>query len=305
MAKARRHGRRGSTPFKVDVINRKSVIRVTVPKVFSVIHNAAQMVTFLNKIKVYALRYNIELDLSGVCSITTDAVAALSATLRSITDYCHVRGTNPKNPAALDVLVESGFFQIVKSIEPIPICTKGRIAQKKTGKKVEPSIARDLIQLGTRALYGLSQHRKAAYSTIIECMNNTHNHASKPDRMKQTWLATVYADTQERRVCYTFVDAGVGIFRSLRIGTLKKAYKRLGLTNNGDILFDILKGKVESSTGMPYRGKGLPSIYKHVENGRIKSLTILANDVFANVAAGKYTILPSDFNGTLLYWETE
>jgi hypothetical protein len=70
-------------------------------------------------------------------------------------------------------------------------------------------------------------------------------------------------------------------------------------------LRDILEGKIESRTGIPYRGKGLPAIYKAFLSGRISKLVIIANDVYANVADGDYRKMGTELGGTLLYWETD
>jgi hypothetical protein len=96
----------------------------------------------------------------------------------------------------------------------------------------------------------------------------------------------------------------VGIFRSVKIGTIRKLYKMVGLRNDADILREILEGTVESSTGQPYRGKGLPAIYGQSNRGSVKSLVIIANDVYGNVAKGEYRLIRNSFHGTLLYWET-
>ena len=67
----------------------------------------------------------------------------------------------------------------------------------------------------------------------------------------------------------------------------------------------MLQGKVPSTTGLSYRGKGLPSIYRAQERGHLKSLVIIANDVYANIAADDYHSLKENFPGTLIYWEIE
>jgi hypothetical protein len=99
------------------------------------------------------------------------------------------------------------------------------------------------------------------------------------------------------------VDAGVGIFGSVRLGKIRAFYRLIGLRTDTDILRDMLQGKVESSTGYSYRGKGLPAINRLSEAGKIESLIVVANDVFADISAGQYRMLPVAFRGTLLYWE--
>jgi hypothetical protein len=86
---------------------------------------------------------------------------------------------------------------------------------------------------------------------------------------------------------------------------LRTLYRFLGIRSDAYILREMLLGKVESSTGISYRGKGLPAVYRLSQLGKIQRLTIIANDVYANVSAGQYRILRIAFRGTLLYWEIE
>lgn len=202
------------------------------------------------------------------------------------------------------MLVGSGFFAHVNKMQPLPSVSHGQISQEQS-KKVQPDLAKELIHFGTRAL-GSEQKCTSAYSVLIESMSNTHNHAApKHPTDPELWWATVFADAARKRVCFTFVDTGVGIFRSVRLSKVRKLYKVLGIQSDADILREMLHGKVESSTGHAYRGKGLPNIYKMSKTGRIKSLTIVANDVYCNVPANEYRMLKNSFHGTVLYWEIE
>lgn len=283
---------------------RRTFASISVPSTFSMRRNPEGTITFLRAVSFYGKGHNLNLDLSGVTEITTDAIAALIATIKPIEDRAVVIGNFPADDACRETLVQSGFFSYVKAAKPLPACKKGMIARRQS-KKVEPMIARDLIRLGTEGTYGSPRRCQAAYRTMIESMNNTHNHAGGKRDLRELWWLTVYAEPAQGHVSYTFLDTGVGILQSVRVGTIRRAYKLLGLTDDARILQDILEGKVESSTGIPHRGKGLPAIYRLSQEGRIKSLVIVANDVYANVDARDYRTLPQAFHGTLLYWETE
>ncbi|MDP8989530.1 MAG: hypothetical protein M3N41_05535, partial [Acidobacteriota bacterium] len=94
-----------------------------------------------------------------------------------------------------------------------------------------------------------------------------------------------------------------GIFKSVRFDKLRSFYKMVGFKSNADLLLDILHGKVESSTGYDYRGKGLPAIYQQFVRGGLQALVFVANDVYANIGRNEYRTLPEPFNGTVIYWE--
>jgi hypothetical protein len=178
---------------------------------------------FFLSLELYSTKYKLNLDLSGVQQITTDAIAALIATVLRL--GVPVAGNLPINTDAQRMLMDSGFFEYVNSTQNLPKIKRGSIKRQKS-RMVEPLVARDLVHFGTKSIFGASQKSTAAYSTLIECMANTRNHASgrsdknKPEkkRIPETWWATVYADAGRGKICFTFVDTGVGIFRSVRLG---------------------------------------------------------------------------------------
>jgi hypothetical protein len=281
----------------------RSFVPLQAPRVFSLLKDPESVIEFLRKIKSVGGRNHLAFDFSGITLMTVDAVAAFIATIRAM-PATQVKGNLPKEPAVAEMLTQSGFFDHLRSRKRVPTSTKGRIAQKQS-TRVEPKIAQDLIHVGTQAIFGASKRQQATYRVLIESMTNTMNHAADYAEGKQTWWATVYADLESKRVCYTILDMGVGVFRSLKVRGLRKFYLALGMRNNSDILKDILQGKVESSTGIKYRGKGLPAIYRDALSKRIQSLVIITNNVYANIETGEFRLLPKAFNGMLLYWENE
>jgi hypothetical protein len=306
----RKTGRRfrGTNAQRQQAQSRRRFQTVQAPSVFSIVNNPDEAVRFFLNLELYAGRYNIQLDLSKVQTLTTDAIAALIATIRRLDVF--VRGNLPSDPDTQRMLLESGFFDYVSSTQQLPKVKRGSIEQQKS-KMVEPVVAKELVHFGTKNILGASQKCTAAYSTLIECMANTRNHASgrsdknMPQKRKpaETWWATVYADTGRKKICFTFVDTGVGIFRSVRLGTVRKIYSLFGVKNDSDILRDMLQGKVPSSTSLSFRGKGLPYMNRLAQQKRISSLVIVANEVYANVSLGKFEMLRVQFHGTLVYWE--
>jgi hypothetical protein len=307
-AKRRRHRGKQQKRHQQPIAQR-AFYTLAAPSNFSIVQNSTATIAFLNNLRFYSAKYNINLDLSRVASLTTDAIAALVATTGALTRAgTLINGVSPNDAVAQRILIGSGFFDHYHSQQPLPHVPHGQILREKS-KKVQPDLARDLIHFGIKALTGIDGKCSAAYRVLIESMSNTHNHAlsakARRDRSQEgeTWWATVYADAERKRVCFTFVDVGVGIFESVRLGKIRFLYRLVGLRKDTDILRDLLQGKVESSTGYSYRGKGLPAINRLSEAGRIESLIIVANDVYANVSASEYKILPVAFRGTLLYWE--
>lgn len=276
---------------------------IEAPKVFSLIDNPEETIRFFHEIEAISAHNNVSLDLEGTESLSTDAVAAFVATIRKpdIWSQTGIRGNQPAADGPRKMLIESGFFSHVKSEQPIA-SVKGKISERNS-KKVEPGTARDLIHLAMKVLFGTPQRSQPAYRALIECMNNTHNHASRRLDHRETWWATAYADVARGRACFTFVDTGVGIFKSVHVGAISKLLKFTGIETDADLLRDLLEGKIESSTGEPFRGKGLPAIYRLCQAGALKVLVIIANDVYARVETANYRQMDTSFKGTLLYWE--
>jgi hypothetical protein len=276
---------------------------LAVPPVFSVVQNPEETLQFIQKLVTFARRHNVRLDLSSASTITTDAVAALLRTMTMVEGLAEITGNQPSSQPAKDVLLQSGFFDHVRSTTAVPKATQGKVLQKRSDK-VESPTAAELIHVGTHALHGSPQLRMSSFRALIEGMLNTHNHAAASRRNKETWWASVYADKGRGRICFTFVDTGVGIFKSVRVRGVRGFYRKVGILDNSQILRDILQGRVQSSTGLHYRGKGLPAIYNDAQNGNLLGLIIVTNDVYADVSAGQYRLLKTPFRGTLLYWET-
>ena len=139
------------------------------------------------------------------------------------------------------------------------------------------------------------------YRPLIECMANTRKHAWRDGY--ESWWLSVYHIPNTKTTAFAFFDTGIGIFKSAKIEILAKFAIRLGLKKNSDVLKQILEGKITSSTGLPYRGKGLPKIFSDYKLQSLKKLHIAANDTFADFDDGAFIDLQDELHGTFLYWE--
>src|ERR1700731_3653356 len=281
------------------------LIPLKVPQTFSMIENPVETIAFFRMFRDITRKSNLRLDMQEVSRITIDAITALVAEIVALGQSRLVNGTYPKENGCRDFLMQSGFHDYVKPTQVVPPGKKGKIAKRKS-KLVESVTAKELIRLGSEAAYGTARRCYAGYAALVECMSNTHNHATGRTATQgtETWYSTVYGDKDRDRICFAFLDTGVGIFRSVKYGFIRRLYRLVKWQDDRQILKDILHGEVESRTGLPFRGKGLPSIYRDLKAGRIKSLVIVANDVYANVATDDYRILDTRYPGTLLYWES-
>lgn len=134
-------------------------------------------------------------------------------------------------------------------------------------------------------------------------MANTKKHAKGTTKRDEKWWLMSYYDSSSKITTVSFIDTGVGIFESTKIKRALKLLVSIGIKTRGDILRSILKGEIESSTGLPYRGKGLPKIYDDFKRKHIHSLHIISNNAYADVANENYYELTDSLKGTFLYWQ--
>jgi len=136
-------------------------------------------------------------------------------------------------------------------------------------------------------------------------MLNTLNHASATSK-NEPWWAAVYFDSERKRVCFTFVDQGVGIFRSSRLEqSLKILFGHLTIPTNAEILRRIFRGEIPSTTNAVGRGNGIPGIYAHAQAKRIREFAVIANNAIGRAESDTYETVSPPFDGTMLYWEVE
>lgn len=275
-------------------------VAVKLPPNFSFIDNPKAVLKVFAQFRAFAREgTDVLLDFQDVDRITPDAIALLLAKASFYSKTIMVRGNRPKKQEADLMLHESGFYRLVGVSQKKP--SYGLLEMHKS-KVVDPLVAANARRLAAEKTFGDSDRKiQPLYRTLIECMANTRNHAS-PDQTINWWLS-VYNDPLTKITSFAFCDTGVGIFKSAKIKKLAKFALGIGYYSRKDILRLILEGKVPSSTGLPYRGKGLPKIYSDYKNKHIKRLFIAANDIFADFDSGTFLELEDELNGTFLYWE--
>lgn len=293
-------------PYRhVQTANTGSLVTITAPSYFSFIRNTDVMLEFFAQIKQTSRRGNkIFIDFRKTDRITADAIAVFLAIIKA-EKYTAIYGNVPEDSAARNFFSQSGVFKHVRQERRHRIPegpNTGHIEEKKS-QTVEPETADGLISFATTTLFGEARKCGAAYSTLIECMSNTRDHASKSISTPETWWATVYCFPETGAACFTFIDCGVGIFNSVKLKPLKSLLRLGRITSNSAILKEIFHRKIESSTGLHYRGEGLPRIFDSMKRGGISNLIVVSNDAYASLATNTYRSLSSSFAGTVVYWE--
>ena len=229
------------------------------PQNFSLINNTEQVLEFFDEVKRLAARgRSVFVDLAGITDLTPDAVFLLYAVVSDKRFRAPFAGSSPANPKLNAIVAQSGFYHYVRSGGPKP-ATSGRVAERRS-KRVESETAKELVRHAVNGILGESRPHPASFRTMVEAMNNTRNHARGKASKQETWWAAVYCEPSKRRASFTFIDNGVGIFRSVKVEFILKMAQGLGLKTNGDIMKELFHRQRASSTGLPYRGRGLPKI---------------------------------------------
>ena len=277
---------------------------VVAPVIFSFVKRPADVIDFLNKLrKICYPKRNVLIDLQHVTTIKHCAMLVLSSNLkenRSFTRGAKIFFRPPQDPTA---------FRVWTNTKPEEAQSyQNRILGRRRNfhKQVEVKLAELLVHEATNYLTGQTLDHHGAYRTLTECMSNTFKHADPAREATENWWVASYAHPGPgpKRWCFAFVDNGVGILDSLNVkGIFLKIQKLLGLLSNSKILNMLVNGQIGSRLNLSYRGKGLPSIYKELQRGRIENLVIITNDTRANFATEEYVTITQSFPGTFLYWE--
>jgi hypothetical protein len=273
--------------------------------VLSLVDAPEKSVTFFRRLESHTDRRDIYVNLLNVSRITPDAIALLLSLVRLLgSKRMNVSGNYPADQSAMSTIRESGFDRYIQSSLPRAPRARGAIIRRDFSldgmTQADGDYAKQLVDFAAKNGGDLLR-LKSTYGHLIECMGNTHQHAGEAPGT-QPWWASVFHDAGRTCDCFTFVDMGIGIFNSVELSLRLKMLNLIG-TVRPNILRELLHGKIPSSTGKGYRGRGLPSIYQSCQDGRIRRLVILTNDVYADASNDVFVAMPDELKGVILYWE--
>jgi hypothetical protein len=170
----------------------------------------------------------------------------------------------------------------------------------------------EIIKQSSKFIWNEERRCTGLQRVFLELMQNTNNHASNTSKGEYHWWATTYYSKEDNKVCFAFIDYGVGILKSLEsnkeghkfFGIIPKIKQAFNPSTNADVLKLLLNGDVhKTATGKYYRGKGLPGIYDACKKNQISNLVIISNDAIADYTQNKYERLNNKLSGTFVYWE--
>ena len=265
--------------------------------------NCVEVIKYINNIKKFAeLRKNITVNLSRVTEIREGAIAMLLSVMKEAAKRgIGINGTEPINPKAKEVLEHSGFFKFVRrsyKAESIKSKNLMRIGKKGTSHEFLGAEIRKAMD----TVWGKEGRNPLVHTVAFEMMRNSCDHAFQKTE-RTWWHLSISHDEDKHSVKFSFVDNGKGIIKTLGGKGLGKFFRQF--TGSSDILSTAFKGEIESRTGLPWRGKGLPTIFENFNDGYIKNFLVISNNAFIHFDRGIFKTLPISYDGTYYYWEVD
>lgn len=288
------------------------------PETLSIIENPSKTIRFINKLKrSYNHAEKVFVDLSEVNKINHDAIVILlSIMIRFKSKKIRFNGNFPKTAQARNLLIESGFFtHLVTNFKESKnyeigkkdsILTHGNLI-------VDSELAGNMLLDASKTILGKSIYPKGAFRVLQEIMHNTVSHAKggEENEAKHWWLS-INHDVVKKVVKISFVDFGIGVFKSL-VNTPENSkwskgielFKSFVAFDRNDAFFrEILEGQIHASvTGHHYRGKGIPGVNQVFKRDQIKKLFILTNNVCFDGEKNELVKMNDWFEGTFYYFE--
>lgn len=283
---------------------------------FSMITNTEDSLAFIAKLeRCFDQHQKVFVNLSEVETIAHGALVVLLSIMKKFkANHIGFNGYMPKKPIAYRILKESGFFSELYSNKAHTL--ESYVLEKPyffthSSKIVDQKLSASLIESMSNLIWGEPRRCTKLQRVYIELMQNTNNHASLEGHGQQHWWTTAIYDRQRNTGCFSFIDYGVGILKSLKndqrnkfFAVLEKIAKIFKPQSNADLLRLLMTGEIHrTASGDYYRGKGLPGIYQACENNNISHLVVISNDTICNFADNSFKLLKNKFSGTFVYWE--
>ena len=266
----------------------------------------------------FDLEKGVFVDLKNVKFVDHSAIVILlSVLVRFKSNRIPFGGSYPNDPEANELVRKSGFVDnlmatfkdksryLVHASQDLGIYTHAY-------KSVDSSLTAAIILKASEFIWDEPRRSQGVQRALVELMQNTHNHADRTEEGTRHWWLSVTNDEVNKKVVYSFVDFGIGIFENLGqkkpesrwFNVRKKLSTWLQSASNDALLLRILDGELHKTvTGQPHRGKGLPGIAGAVRNNWISNLCVISNDAYCDFSSSSTKKLSQPFSGTFVHWE--
>ncbi len=298
-----------------DSINIKQ--SVTAPIDFRLIDNIEECLSFFRKLRsddivsIFRNKKYIRIVLKDIQKIDYAAISVLTAISDDLkSNNIFIIGDFPENKECKKFISESGFLNQMydENNRPFPKSKKSELIffEKGCGTLSENDNRKisNLLRNVVGHLTGTPKHYQSIKTILLEICGNSIEWSGTKN--KQWLLGVKY---EENKVIFTVIDVGKGILDTLYRKFGKKATDFITFKSEADILMGAFDKKYGSTTQQVNRNKGLPSIKANYQEGRIKNLVVLTNNVILHFANQGQTITFAKksprFKGTFYQWEMD
>lgn len=283
--------------------------RKKAPDNFDLINNTEELLGYFNEVgELLESKKKVFFNLESISSLSSDALVLYAAYFNEakLNYNTNLLGNHPKSNILKEKFYKSGFYSFVRSFNENK--DLGNTFHRQTLTKVSTSIAKKATLQGMEKLdpkFRNPELIEDIYNTLIEAMSNTFSHANLDKNEKLKWWLLSYYNEESETISYTFLDLGVGIFNSLPVANYFRLKRYLGISENKDIIPDLLSGKIGSRMIIDneIRGRGLLQMNSIAKNKEFLKFYIISNDIKINLKNEEYSSLKNNLSGTLIYWE--
>ncbi len=146
--------------------------------------------------------------------------------------------------------------------------------------------------------------------SLGECMTNVGIHAYPQHRKKEfrwghmRWWLVGYTDQSCREIYFAFLDQGIGMPSTLK----RKFVEKLLIPLSDPELIKMAFTEARSSTGLKFRGRGLPTLKRYIDEAPDGELVVQTGQVRCAFSPGaRANAKKTDLGlaGTLLVWHVK
>ena len=289
---------------------KKHYTLLTLPEYFSLTGNTEITMNFIinlyKKIDKAGRGSHIFIDSHNVKIVTVEALIYLIASIQN-NHTCSAKkiictGNYPKDKEAKKIYLNSGFNDYVRSrIKSLPHSNEKM--EIKSGSNTVPEIAQQCCIF----THNKQAQTKNLYTTIIELMSNTFHHAYNGNYWTEKKLWYIYAEREDDRIRFIFVDTGDGIAKTVRKNFAEKIKLLFGditgLTiNDAQLIQSAFNGDFRTATKQENRGNGLVTIKECMSNPPFENFEVISGHGRYSIA-GKATNYSNKIYGTLFTFE--
>ena len=195
--------------------------QIEAPSTLSLLSNETVTLDFLRKLQdCFNAKKKAAVLLDDVDSLSTDgSLALLSNMVQFKAARIGFNGTRPNDEATAIKLESSGFFKylygpVMRDQDKYSFKKINSFLYTHGQKTVESGLADDLVKYASEVVWGEPRRCPGIQTTLVELMHNTHDHAGEYKGEKHWWISVEH-DEQAHEATFSFLDFGVGIFRSL------------------------------------------------------------------------------------------